>query len=105
VTEDGFLADRNLDYSTGAWDFGSLVDLQLRVASHSNLACSAGPKHYICFEDLNGNLCLKCCRAHGSRERFEHITRDSFGDNRLAEQHGTNGLGFYLQSPSNWLPG
>jgi hypothetical protein len=71
VTEDGFLASQILDTSTGAWDYGSLVDLQLQVAPYSNLAASTDPESYICFEGLDGNLCLVgpdeevVCMDHG----------------------------------------
>ncbi|GFF76038.1 hypothetical protein CNMCM6069_000272 [Aspergillus lentulus] len=57
VTEDGFLADKFLEGRTGAWDYGSLIDHQVQVASHSNLASSADGLT-VCFEDSKGNLCL-----------------------------------------------
>lgn len=84
VTEDGVLARQTLDASTGAWDYGSLVDLRLQVAPYSNLAAtstfSGDPenpdsheyhKSYVCFEGLDGNLCLVgpgekvICMDHG----------------------------------------
>jgi hypothetical protein len=60
-----------LDASTGAWDHGTLVDLQLQVAPHSNLAVSTEPEGYLCFEDPDGDLCLVgpqqqvVCMDHG----------------------------------------
>lgn len=72
VTEDGVLARQNLDASTGAWDYGSLVDLRLQVAPYSNLAATSTISgEYVCFQGLDGNICLVgpsenvICMDHG----------------------------------------